>query len=80
MPLRITFYNGKCIMYYNYNNNIMPTCSGLSLSVSLTSIVGDDDDGELFGFGFILNLSSAFLLYKFASSFNDPTVMNVLMM
>ena len=43
-------------------------------------IVGDDDDGELFGFGFILNLSSAFLLYKFASSFNDPTVMNVLMM
>ena len=56
----------------------MPTCSGLSLSVSLTSIVGDDDDGELFGFGFILDLSSACLLYKFASSFNDPTVMNVL--
>ena len=55
----------------------MPTCSGLSLSVSLTSIVGDDDDGEHFGFGFILDLSSAFLLYKFASSFNDPTVMNV---
>ena len=57
----------------------MPTCSGLSLSVYLTSIVGDDD-GELFGFGFILDLSSAFLLYKFASSFNDRTVMNVLMM
>ena len=79
MPPRITFYNGKGIIYYNYNNNIMPTCSGLSLSVSLTSIVGDDDDGELFGFGFILDLSSAFLLYKFASSFNDPTVMNVFM-
>ena len=57
----------------------MPTCSGLSLSVYLTSIVGDNDGG-LFGFGFILDLSSAFLLYKFASSFNDRTVMNVLMM